>query len=45
MQFVDRPALEKLDMGFPFHGHEVRKVEYVIVKYKHLRDTYVTSDG
>ena len=34
---------EKLDMGFLFYGHEVLKVECVIVKYKATRiNTAVT---
>ena len=42
-EFVDRPILEKLDMGFLFYGHEVLQVECMIVKYKATRiNTSVT---
>ena len=33
IEFVERAIQEKLDMGFPFYGHEVLQVKYVTVKY------------
>ena len=43
IEFVERAIPEKLDMGFPFYGHEVLQVKYVTVKYKGTRiNTSVT---
>ena len=45
IEFVDPPVPEKLDMGFLFYGHEVRDSQVQSYPYKHIRDTYVTSDA
>lgn len=47
IQFMEQPVLEKLDMGFPFYGHEMLQVESLNSQvqsylYKCIRDTYVT---
>ena len=44
IEFLDQPVPEKLNMGFPFYGHEVLQVECADSQvqsypYKHISDT------
>ena len=44
IEFVDRPVPERLDI-FRSFASRVRDIQVQSYPYKHMRDTYVTSDG